>query len=326
MNNGQYYHDDKKSNLNLLNRVKQCTESMSPIDYQLQYDLANAQRNELSWEVFYELLRNPLERESGYWNAVNVASTLLMPVIRNTFNSNKNIRINENVNEDFLSNVKLAIKECIPGFNKDLSQFPNYIKTYIMHVGYVYDKDSSPYMEKTTGIRIFSQNSISDNSQSGKEGSASIDPYAQTKSSFKIEEELDKREKARNSNLFSALVINKKSLGNSEQSQNVQLAKLRKEALIKKTNHIFQQIEQNDFVNIDGEDITKSNVKSYLERTTKNDIKECNKIIEDDFNQTIVNASFWKLFLGGFTNFPDNVKNEILNEFSTEKGEIENEL
>lgn len=322
---------NQPSRTELLQRVRECNENNHPIDYKLHVDLANATGKNLSWDIFYEILKTPQEAETGYWNATNVASALLMPVIRKMYNSNRNNRINESVNEDFLSNVKMAIQECIPGFDKDLSHFPNYIKLYIAHVGYTYNKDSSPYMEKTTGIRIFSQNAISDNSQPSKDANYSKDPYANTKSNFKIEEELEKRDKLRNSSLFSNMVIRKRSLNDSEHEQgflNAAEAKAKKEKLLLDMDRITKWTEKHnsdDVIKINGEEYTKKEAKEYVARVTKEKIEKYDKIIDQDFNQTIINASYWKLFLGGFTNFPERVKEDIVREINDDREDMEDE-
>lgn len=323
---------NQPSKTELLQRVRECNENHHPIDYKLHVDLANAKGKDLSWDIFYEILKTPQEAETGYWNATNVASALLMPVIRKTYNSSRNNRINESVNEDFLSNVKLAIQECIPGFDKELSHFPNYIKLYIAHVGYTYNKDSSPYMERTTGFRMYSQNAISDNSQANKDSNYSKDPYAQTKSTFKIEDEIEKREKLKNSSLFSNMVIRKRSLNDENHEQNFRdalEAKARKEKLLIDMDRITKWTEKHkpdDTITIHGEEYTKKEAKEYIAKIAKEEIEKCDKIIDEDFNQTIINASYWKLFLGGFTNFPEKIKEEVVREMSEEREDLDDEF
>ena len=314
MDNKLFFESSKQKEVGLLDRVNECISNGTPIGERLAYDLLNAKRSDTNWELFYKILEVPGEAESGYWNATNVACTLLMPVIRSTFSTSKNNRINERVEEDFLSEVKIEISKCIPGFDKELSQFPNYVKNYIMHAGYVHDKDSSTYMEKKKGIRIFGQGALSTSSEDEKETSG--DPYAHTKSSFIIEEELEKRERNRSSKIFSNFVIEKKIFSSNENEMNsyqsVVDAKRQKEVLMHQTNHLAKKIEViSKKKDISEEELNEKKELADLLAEKEKEINNHNKIINDDMSQTFVNACFWNKFLGGISNLPTLIRESI---------------
>lgn len=312
MDNKLFFESSKQKEVGLLNRVNECISNGTPINERLAYDLANAKRSDTNWELFYRILEVPGEAESGYWNAINVACTLLMPAIRTQFSTSKNNRINERVEEDFLSEVKIAIRECIPGFDKEVSQFPNYVKTYLMHVGYVHDKDSSTYMEKKKGIRIYGQGALLQSGDDEKETSG--DPYAQTKSSFVIEEELEKRERNRSSKIFTDFVIEKKINNDHNASyKDVAEAKRQKEALMHQTNHLAKKLEnlsKDKSISTEAAKTKKEDLLSELKEKKKS-IEEHDKLINADLNKTFVNACFWEKFLGGVSKLPTLVKESI---------------
>lgn len=292
--------------------INDCLTMQKPISEKLAYELMTAERKDLDWDLFYDVLDIPGEAESGYWNATTIASTLLMPIIKSTFLSNKNGRINEEIEEDFLSEARLAIQECIPSFDRDTSHFPNYVKVYISHVGYVHNKDSSPYLQKVRGIRVFSQQAFAEQNNVNEEFH-NADAYSQVNSGFCVEDEFEKREKQKSSNIFSALVVNRKAFGEDSLSEhkNALIAKAKKEKLIQQTTKIIKAVEKGENIQVNGEDITKENLKDLVMDKAKRDVAKYDKIIETDFNQTIINASYYQMFLGGFSSFPDVVKESV---------------
>lgn len=296
--------------IEFLERVNKCVCENEPISERLACDLMMAKKEDLNWDIFYTILDIPQEAETGYWNAANVASTLLLPIIRTKFYYNKNDRINENAEEDFLSEVKIAIRDCIPNFDKSVSHFPNYVKLYIEHVGYVHNKDSSPYLQKKNGIRVFSQEAYKSDG----------DAYSQIKSEFRIEEEYEKKEKIRSSNVFSAFCINKKALGEDylQNHKDALEAKAKREKLIHATNRIVKAVDKGENILVNEKEVTKHNIKNIVDSTQKN-VEQYDQVISSDFNQTIINASFWHMFLGGFASFPENVKNSVYENINTEK-------
>lgn len=310
MEKKHFYESTSQSNSGLFQQIEDCIASGNSISEKLAYDLMNAKRSQLSWELFYKILEVPGEAGSGYWNATNVACTLLMPVIRSTFLTAKNNRINEDVEEDFLSEVKMEIQKCIPGFDKNVSHFPNYVKTYILHAGYIHNKDSSTYMEKKKGIRIYSQNALQ--AQNGEEETTSADPYAQTKSSFLIEDKIEQKEKQRSSRMFSDVVVAKRILSDKDlQSyQNALSAREKREKLLHQTNKIIKSVEKlphGASIDVNGTEVSKENLKSLI-KERKDAIKSYDDIIRNDFEKTTINAAYWHMFLGGFASFPEAIK------------------
>lgn len=273
-------------------RVKDAAER-GEIGYRLYQDLFSARREDLNWETFYTLLDIPSEKENGYWLSAKVASTLLGPTISIQFFKNQNARINERVDEDFLSEVIMEIRRVIPNFDRSKSEFPNYAKLYIKQCGYVHNKDYSVYLQKRKNIRVFSQNSISENNKD--DNTSSQDGYSKIASSGTIEEEIEKKEIKRKNAIFNQVVVNKMFSSTEDQKIHAdvqQLFELKDEA------RLLRMTDRDNKTNTHQQRI--ADIENMLENETSK------KAINNDLEKTFVNACLWTKFLGGVDSY-DNL-------------------
>lgn len=306
-------------NTSLLERLKQTISEEKPIDEKLYYDISTASSKDLSWDLFYTLVDSQQEKNSGYWLSAIVASTLLKPVISKQFFKNQNDRVKENVDEDFLNDCIMEIARVIPGFDKAKSQFPNYITPYIMQVGYVHGNDLSVYLSKKTGIRVFSQNALTANAG---EDNQQKDPYYNSASDYKIEEEVEKREKVRRSDLFRAIVIDKALSGPKEKEKRETAIESKRTYakamnLVKEINNATKGLSDGEVISISGMTITNDN-KDEVINQVKERVNSSKKAISNDKTKTLVNATIWKKFLGGIPSFPESVLEDMIDEVSSQ--------
>ena len=277
------------------------------LGYILYNDLFNAKRESLNWNVFYDLLKIPSEKKDGYWLSAKIASILLGPAISIQFFKNQNARVNERVDEDFTSEVIMEIARVIPNYDRNKSEFPNYAKLYIKQCGYVYNKDYSVYLQKKKNIRIFSQNSISENAKEENSNSGSKDCYSQVASSTTIEDEIDRIETNRRDAVFNHIVIRKAFSSEEDKKLHAdaeQLMNLKDEArLLRITDRDNKSDEHRDRV---------SDIETILENETSK------KTLTSDMEKTIVNACIWSKFLGGVDSYDEMFFSKVVDAMEKE--------
>ena len=311
------YTRNNDKNLSLEERLQNVIDSGNTIDERLYYDISQASSKDLSWDLFYKLIDIPQEKNGGYWLSAIVASTLLKPIISKQFFKNQNDRVKENVDEDFLNDCIIEIARVIPGFDKSKSQFPNYIHPYIMQVGYVHGNDLSVYLSKKTGIRVFSQNALTANAG---EDNQQKDPYYNSASDYKIEEEVEKREKVRRSELFRAIVVEKALSGSKDQEKRGKAIESQRTyskamRLVKEITSATKSLSDGEELCIDGKSITNEN-KDEIVAEMKDLANNSKKAISNDKTKTLINATIWKKFLGGIPTYPESVLEEMIDEVS----------
>ena len=277
------------------------------LGYILYNDLFNAKREALNWNVFYDLLKIPSEKKDGYWLSAKIASILLGPAISIQFFKNQNARVNERVDEDFTSEVIMEIARVIPNYDRNKSEFPNYAKLYIKQCGYVYNKDYSVYLQKKKNIRIFSQNSISENAKEENSNSGSKDCYSQVASSTTIEDEIDRIVTNRRDAVFNHIVIRKAFSSEEDKKLHAdaeQLMNLKDEArLLRITDRDNKSDEHRDRV---------SDIETILENETSK------KTLTSDMEKTIVNACIWSKFLGGVDSYDEMFFSKVVDAMEKE--------
>lgn len=286
-------------------RVRDAINNNRRLGERLWYDLYNARREDLDWDIFYNLIELPEEKESGFWLSARVATTLLGPIISMQFYKNQNARMNERPEDDFASEVLMEIARVIPRYDKSKAQFPHYISLYVHQCGYVHNKDSSVYLQKKKGIRIFSQNSLAGD---GKEdGGTSADSYSQVAGMTSIEEEVESKEALRKSAVFNNVVIKKAFSGEHERKIHAdveQLMVLKDEArLLRMSNKEGECPENTERI---------LNIEKLLEDA------ESKVKITDDWDKTVINATLWVKFLGGVESFDNLFIDKVI-------GALENE-
>ena len=277
------------------------------LGYILYNDLFNAKREALNWDIFYNLLKIPSEEKDGYWLSAKIASTLLGPAISIQFFKNQNARVNERVDEDFTSEVIMEIARVIPNYDRSKSEFPNYAKLYIKQCGYVYNKDYSVYLQKKKNIRIFSQNSISENTKEENSNGGSKDCYSQVASSTTIEDEIDRIEINRRDAIFNHIVIRKAFSSEEDKKLHAdaeQLMNLKDEARL-------LRITDRDNKNED-----HSNRVSDIEAILENETSK--KTLASDMEKTIVNACIWSKFLGGVDSYDEMFFSKVVDAMEKE--------
>lgn len=282
---------DSSNNAHLLEQIKIAKEKGEVSD-KLYNEILLADKKDLSWEMFYELIEIKSEQQSGYWASAYVATHLLEPAIAMQFYKNQNARVKENVNEDFTSEVLMEIQRVIPNYDPTKSQFPYFINLYVKQVGYTHNKDTSVYMQKTKGIRIFSTNSITkETDDNGKNN----DGYSNMASNYSIEEEIEKKEAARRNAIFNQVVV-KKAFSSKESQQNHRIV----EVISNK------KIERNlQKMSVDKDDEIISRLDDEIS------ILESSDAPEKDMDETIINATIWYKFLGGIGSYDDIFLNKI---------------
>lgn len=279
-------------------RVKDASER-GFLGERLYSDLCLAKREQLDWNIFYSLLELPSEKEGGYWLSTKVAATLLEPAILAQFVQNQNARINERVEDDFLSEVIMEIQRVIPMYDKKKSEFPNYIKLYIKQCGYVHNKDASVYLQKRKGIRVFSQNRIAgDGKENGRASSA--DGFANVAAATTVEEEIEKKEAKRNSAIFSA-VVEHKALSSQEDK-----------ALHKKARQLRRLKDKERLLRITDKKKDSPGNRHRIEQIERILTDPANrKTLDSDWKNTIVGACIWSKFLGGAESHGEAFLNKI---------------
>lgn len=320
------YTEPQNNSLSFMDRLQEHIDTNTALDERLYYDISTASRKELSWELFYKLLELPQERDRGYWLSAIVASTLLKPIISKQFFKNQNDRVKENVDEDFLNDCIIEIARVIPGFDKSKSQFPKYIAPYIMQMAYVHGNDLSVYLSKKKGIRVFSQNALA---ESLGEDNQQKDPYFNSASDYKIEEEVEKREKVRRSQLFKAIVIEKALSDPKDQEKRGKAienerAYARAMRLAKEISSASKTLSDGEEINIDGFSVTCENKNEIVAQIK--DIANTNKkakAISDDKTKTLINATIWKKFLGGIPSYPESVLEDMISEVASRNNKEE---
>lgn len=292
--------------MSFLSEIQTAAENNRPLSERLRHNIFNAGAEDLDWDIFYALIELPEERESGFWLSAKVATVLLKPTISMQFYKNQNARVNERVDEDFTSDVLMEIARVIPRYNKDKSQFPRFIQLYICQAGYVHNKDSSVYLQKKKGIRIFSQDSHAENTESRNAG----DSYARVADTLSIEDEVERKEILRKTMIFNNAVV-KKNFSDMEVRRNradvEQLLLLKDEARLLKLSSAEERTDAN------------SERIADIERLLAD--SESKSKIDDDWNKTIVNAAIWAKFLGGVESF-DNLFLDKISEAVEREEEI----
>ena len=128
----------------------------------LQYDISCYKHQRVSedmemkyWELFAALIRHPYEINNGYWNSSYIATKLMSPKIEQMANklSQKCDYVDQHKNYDDLEHECLiAIKTNLPKYDPNRANFPAFISPYLVHEGYIFGRDTSPYMEKVKKI------------------------------------------------------------------------------------------------------------------------------------------------------------------------------
>ena len=329
MNMKNYESTYKKfgdENLSIAERVQNRIDNGENISGRLFYDICNATPKELSWDLFYQIIETPQEKETGYWLSAKVASILLTPIISKQFIKNKNDRVHENVNEDFMNECIMEIARVLPDFDKEKSHFPNFIAPYIKQVGYVHGNDLSVYMANKTGFRVFSQDALS-NKITG-EDDQSKDPYFNTPSDANLEEEVNKREGLRRSGLFSSIVVEKSLSGKAEREKHRLAITNSKEysramALCKSITESAKALDEGATAEIGGISFNKDTSNEIVSRI-KSSASAMSKSVENDKKKTLVNATIWKKFLGGIPSYPEKILDAMAQEI-TDINNIEKE-
>lgn len=330
MNMKNYESTYKKfgdENLSIAERVQNRIDNGEDINGRLFYDICNATPKELSWDLFYKIIETPQEKETGYWLSAKVASILLTPIISKQFIKNKNDRVHENVNEDFMNECIMEIARVLPDFDKEKSHFPNFIAPYIKQVGYVHGNDLSVYMANKTGFRVFSQDALS-NKLTG-EDDQSKDPYFNTPSDANLEEEVNKREGLRRSGLFSSIVV-EKSLSGKDEREKRKLAVAnsreysRAMSLCKSITETSKELDDGATAEIGGISFNRDTSNEIVAQI-KSSASYMSKSVENDKRKTLINATIWKKFLGGIPSYPEKIldamSQEIADVINTEKEE-----
>lgn len=305
----QNYSKFGNEELSLQARVNDAA-ARGELGYRLYQDLFSAKRDDLNWDIFYSLLEIPSERETGYWLSAKVASLLLGPAISIQFYKNQNARINERVEEDFLSEVIMEIARVIPNYNREKSEFPNFIKLYIKQCGYVHNKDYSVYLQKKKNIRVFSQNSLSGDGK--EENQSSKDGYSRVASTVTIEDELEKKENNRKSAIFNHIVVRKAF--SSEEDKRIH----------SKVEYLLNRKDESRLLRItDKDNKSEDNIEKIKEIELELDDEKNKKDMEDDLQKTIINACIWSKFLGGVESydnmFIDKVVEAVENKYESKE-------
>lgn len=305
-----------------LNREEQNTEEENTLlqrllsdglTERLYSDIFYARREDLCWDIFYHLIDLQSEKDNGFWLSARVATTLLAPIISMQFYKNQNARVNERVEDDFSSEVLMTIADMIPKYDKTKAQFPHYINLYICQCGYVHNKDSSVYMQRKKGIRIFSQDSISEKMNDGQ---GQKDSYSNIAGSTSIEDEVERREIMRKNAVFSNVVIKKTFSCEKDRIDHhnaEKLAELKDEARLLK-------MSADENVAANSERIR--DIENYLDEDSNK------KLLREDWNKTITNATIWAKFLGGVESYDGLFFEKIVEEIErkeTERTETERE-
>ena len=294
--------------LAFLSQINEALSTGQPLSPRLRDELLIAKAEDLDWDIFYALIDLPEEQESGYWVSARVAAVLLKPAISMQFYKNQNARVNENVDEDFTTDVLMVISSVLPKYDKTKAQFPRFIQLYICQAGYVHNKDSSVYLQKKKGIRIFSQDSYAE----GTDNQNSGDSYSKVSDSLSIEDEVERKESLRKTMVFNNAVIKKAFSGKEMQKNHAdveQLLLLKDEARLLKLSALEEQSDAN------------TERIASIERMLA-DSESKNKI-ELDWEHTITNAAIWAKFLGGVGSF-DNLFIDKISE-AVEKENAERE-
>lgn len=281
------------------------------VDERLYIELFQSKREGLDWDIFYQLLEIPSEKESGYWLSAKVASTLLGPVISKQFFKNANARISEKMEDDFLSEVIMEIQRVIPNYDKNKSHFPHYIQLYIQQCGYVHNKDCSVYIQKNKGFRIFSQQNMTNNKGSDDNQKSSADGYENVADVSTIEKEVEEKEIKRQNSIFNNVVIKKfYSKENQETRENIDRLKNIRDEL-----KILKQYDKNN--------VTQETLNLIKEKEKELNKKENRELLENDMQKTIVNACYWKKFLGGISKYEDLFIDSILKDIEEDEKKVD---
>lgn len=275
--------EDKKS---LSARVAEWIKSDKEMPYSLEYDLCEAKRRDLTWDMFYDIYESKYDKEHKWWYASKAATALLAPIIAAQFYKNQNGRISEVLEEDFTSEVLIMVQQAMPNYDRSKSQFPKFIGLYIKQVGYVHNKDASIYEQKKTGFRVFSQNAIT----SGDSGNTAVDPFYNTASEFNMDEEVIKRDEQERDSIFKKIVVEKYYSKGEEKNirikaQGIDKGKKYAEKIIAK----YPGKEKQECIR-----------KNYHEMFNS---AESDGIIERDNTNTKINTAIWSKFLGGVPSY-----------------------
>lgn len=302
--------DESQIKKTLDERVSEWVKSNRELPCSLEHDLCNAKRKELTWNIFYNLYESDYDKNNKWWLSAKVATALLAPIIAAQFYKNQNCRVSEVLEDDFTSEALVMIQQAMPNYDRSKSQFPKFISLYIKQVGYVHNKDASTYEQKKTGIRVFSQNAITNTSSEN----TSIDPFYNTASEFNLEDEIMKRDGQERDFIFKKVVIDKCYSEGEEKSerakaQGIENGKRYAEKIIAK----YPGKEKQECIR-----------KSYHEMFNS---AESDGIVERDDINTKINTAIWSKFLGGVPNpnyegfFMNKIKETLANEKQSNEDE-----
>lgn len=99
----------------------------------------------LGWNLFYELIKNSDEQKAGYWTSSHLATQMMLPkilLLKQKYDTGR-VKIDE---YDFIIDMQTEIREYIPGYNSEKSQFAHYLRPILEHVAYTYNRDTTPYL------------------------------------------------------------------------------------------------------------------------------------------------------------------------------------